>query len=170
MSPTEGRSANPFTAPLEKMRHELDSLLETAWANGGRALDAMGIKPARTWAPEADIVETDEFVTVFMDLPGLDPQAVDITLAGNMLTVKGTRLAPVAEAAGNVHLAERPRGSFSRSIPLPVAVDPESVQAESRHGTLSIRLAKQQSAKPRHIRVQVAGSGASGTGEGAALL
>lgn len=156
MSPTD-RPANPFTAPLEKMRHELDSLLEAAWANGGRALDAMGIKPGKSWAPEADVVESEEFVTVLMDLPGLDPQAVDITLAGNMLTVKGTRLGPVAEAAGTVHLTERPRGSFSRSIPLPVPVNPESVHAESRHGTLSIRLAKQVSAKPRHIRVQVTG-------------
>src|SRR5262249_10428416 len=100
-----------------------------------------------------DLLETDDEVIVCMDLPGVDPQAVDVALAGNMLTIKGERPAPAPHPAQVAHVSERRRGNFSRSIPLPVPVNPEDVGAESRNGTLTVRLAKQQSAKARHIPI-----------------
>ena len=144
-----------YKAPLEKLRQELDSLLEAAWSNGERALDAFGFKSTKPQCPDVDVVESDESVTVYADLPGIDPQTVDVTLVGNMLTLKAERIFPM-HRDGEVHLLhERARGLFYRSVPLTVPVNPDLVSAETHHGTLVVRLTKQNVAKPKHIRVEV---------------
>ena len=155
MSTADPRTPGPVTAPLEKLRQEMDHLLEVAWSNGARALDAFGLSPSvKSWAPAVDVLESDDGITVLVDVPGIDPQSIDVTLTGNMLTLKGERLLPPPPAGQICHLVERGRGAFSRSIPIPVPVNPDHVHAEARNGTLSIRLAKQQSAKPRQIIVE----------------
>jgi HSP20 family protein len=142
--------------PLDKLRQELENLFEVAKANSEKALDAMGIRTwGKTWSPPVDIVESDEYVTLFVDLPGVDPQFVDVSLAGNMLTIKGNRLLRTPGVGEVEHLAERFAGPFSRSIPLPVAVDPDAVTADAKNGLLTIRLAKQQTAKRKSIHIDV---------------
>lgn len=150
------RPDSPLASSVERMRHELDRWMEVARSQGERALDAFGMREGeKTWRPEIDIVESQDDLRVFIDLPGVAPQSIHVTLAGNMLTVKGQRIIAEVDSAENTYLRERPRGEFRRSVPLPLAVDPDDVMAEIDNGVLRVRLGKSERAKAREIQVQV---------------
>ena len=92
-----------------------------------------------------------------VDLPGVDPKSVDVSLAGNMLAVKGNKPPTPTEAEPTTHTAERAQGPFSRSIPMPSPVNPDAVSAESQEGVLRIRIGKSEKAKARKIPVETTG-------------
>jgi HSP20 family protein len=143
---------------VEKLRQELDRWLEVAWNQGERALDAIGVRqPCKDWLPRIDVVESTEEIRVFVDVPGINPDAIDVTLAGNMLTIHGERTLPHVATGDVAVFQERPRGKFSRSVPLPASVNPERVAAEAKDGVLTITIAKAEACKPR--KIQIAGSG-----------
>ncbi|MBX3436125.1 MAG: Hsp20/alpha crystallin family protein [Planctomycetaceae bacterium] len=144
---------NLLTSSVERLRHELDRWLDVAWTQGERAMDTLGMRGSeRDWCPPLDVVETGDAVHVEVELPGIDPQLVDVTLAGQMLTIS----APISAARtdGQVRRRERPRGRFRRSVPLPVSVNVDSVKAESSHGLLSITIAKTEKEKERRVPVK----------------
>lgn len=146
----------PFGASFEKLRQELDHLLESAWSNGEKALDRFGLRSATGgFEPFLDVIETEENVIVVVDVPGIEAASVDVSLVGNMLTLRGERLPLLIGEGDRRHLNELRCGKFTRSIPLPVAVDPEKVSAAARNGVLTIHLGKQHIAKPRQIPVSV---------------
>ncbi|MCA9078077.1 MAG: Hsp20/alpha crystallin family protein [Planctomycetaceae bacterium] len=146
-----------LTSSVERLRHELDRWLDVAWTQGERAMDQLGMKGVeRDWCPPIDVIETGESVLVEVELPGIDPGSVDVTLAGNMLTVTAPIRATNQE--GQIRRRERPRGRFKRSIPLPASVNPDEVSAETRHGLLTITVAKVEKEKVRHVVVKGASS------------
>src|SRR4051812_24834382 len=109
----------PFGTSFEKLRQELDSLLESAWTNGEKALDRFGLRTtAAIFEPFMDVIESEESVIVVVELPGIEPAGVDVSLVGNMLTVRGER-PPVVIAEGDKrHQCELRSGKFLRAIPL----------------------------------------------------
>ncbi|MBX3441781.1 MAG: Hsp20/alpha crystallin family protein [Planctomyces sp.] len=129
-------------------------MVESALNQGGRAMDAIGFR--RPCTPAVDVTEQPERVHVAVDLPGVLPDAIELSIVGNMLTVHGSYPASTAEG-GQTHLSERPHGSFKRLIPLPASVNADDIRAESRHGVLYISVGKVETAKARRIPV----SGAS---------
>ena len=152
---SETRADRPLTASVEKLRRELDHWLDVAWSQGERALDAFGIKSSHTpWTPAVDLIETPDDVQVIVDLPGVDAQKVEITLAGNMLTLRGERLPPLNREQQQLHLRQRPSGAFVRAIPMPAPVDSDKVSASTDNGVLTIRLTKSERAKPRQISIE----------------
>ena len=151
--------SGPMTAAVERLRHELDRWLEAAVEQGGRALNAIGLRGIRRpFVPAIDVLEGDEEVLVLVDLPGLEAEQIDVSVAGNMLTIRGQRTAFPAESGRAVHSSERPAGEFSRSVPLPVPVNPEAVTATLHEGVLSVKIVKSERAKARHIHVNSAAS------------
>lgn len=155
MSTNDPRSEGPIQASVERLRHEFDRWLELAMSQGERALDVIRPRGDRPWMPMIDLVETENEVLVYVDLPGVDPKSVDITLTGNMLTLKGEKASIQAEEGRSVHLRERARGPFCRSVPMPVPVNPDDVAADARDGVLRIRLAKPDRLKSRQVQVNV---------------
>lgn len=150
------RGQGSWSSPVERLRQEFEKFLEGAMSQGERAMDLVGLKDlTRPAVLPADIVESPEQVQVFVDVPGVDPQLVEITLVGNMLTLRLERVAIKAVGAQVLHRNERAGGTLTRSFPLPANVDPTKVTAESRHGVLVITLPKEEKSKPRHIQVQV---------------
>jgi HSP20 family protein len=99
-----------------------------------------------------DVVEHADRVHVTVDLPGVAPESIDVSIVGNMLTIQGTYAAVLTEG-GVTHLSERPRGSFKRLVPLPASVNSEDVRADSRNGVLQVSVGKVETAKPRKIPV-----------------
>src|SRR5262245_12094110 len=147
-------------SPAEKLRDVVAGWIDMVATQGERAIDAVGLKiPGKPWVPSVDIVESREQVVVRVDLPGVEPQKVEVLLVGNMLTVKGETPASPLQQGESRHRHERPTGAFSRSIPLPVAVDPDHVAAESKNGVLTITLAKEERAKTRQLQIGVRTSG-----------
>lgn len=152
------QTSGPLQTSVDRLRQEFDRWLEVAMSQGERALDVIRTRGGdRSWIPAIDLMETPNEVLVFVDLPGIDPKSVDVTLAGNMLTLRGEKTSLSAEEGRVLHVRERMRGPFLRSIPMPAPVNADDVTAEAEHGTLRIRLAKADRAKARQIQVTSGG-------------
>jgi HSP20 family protein len=110
------------------------------------------------WSPAVDVYETADAVVVVLELPGVDPDDVDIQVEPQRLTVRGVRRdrhAPTAERR-TYHALEIRYGRFARSLPLPTGIDGASSTASYRDGLLEIRLAKRS---PAHVKITVADAG-----------
>lgn len=107
------------------------------------------------WVPSVDINEFDDKFQLYVDVPGVDPKDVEITLEGGVLTIAGERFAQAEKADENVvhRRTERGTGRFHRRFILPETVDADKVKAMDRHGVLEILIPKQAKAQPRRIKV-----------------
>jgi HSP20 family protein len=109
-----------------------------------------------TWIPPVDIVEYADHFELAVDLPGVDPAKVDVTLEDGVLSLSGER-EPLSVRNGQREEVrtriERGHGRFFRRFVLPETVDAERVQATGRNGVLEITIPKQATALPRRIKV-----------------
>jgi HSP20 family protein len=104
--------------------------------------------------PVMNVWEDDNAVFAEVDLPGVDPAKLEITVAeGNQLTVQGERVAPTIEGVSWIR-QERPFGKFVRVVGLPTLVNAENVEAKYENGILRLTLPKHEAAKPRKIVVK----------------
>jgi len=108
------------------------------------------------WAPPVDIAEYADQFELFIDLPGVDPKSVEISLDNDVLTLSGERL--VEKRVGDNHQlmsqrTERSHGRFHRRFILPDTVDTERVTAKGRDGVLEVTIGKQAKAQPRRIKI-----------------
>jgi HSP20 family protein len=94
----------------------------------------------------------DEFVVHF-DLPGVTPDAVDIDVDRNVLTVKAERRPLTADGDVEMQVSERPLGVFSRQLFLGDALDAEHIRASYENGVLTLRLPVAERAKPRKVSI-----------------
>ena len=101
-----------------------------------------------------DVSETADQVVVKAEVPGIDPKEINITLAGDMLTIKGEKKSEREETKENYHLVERSYGSFSRSLKLPAAVVVDKIEASYQKGVLTISCPKKEEVKPKTIEVK----------------
>ena len=103
--------------------------------------------------------QEDEFVVQF-DLPGVAPDAIDLTVERNVLTVHAQRRRAVGDDV-ELLIGERPQGAFSRQLFLGDTLDTEHLAAEYVDGVLTIRLPVKAQAKPRKIDVVAKSSSAA---------
>lgn len=134
--------------PFHQLRDEVDRLLTGAFGSA-----ANGFLPGVFRSqPAINVWEQDDALKVEMELPGVKGDQIDIAVAGGELTVK-VNAAEVAQEGVTYHRRERPVGSVSRIVRLPVEVNADRVEADLRDGVLTITLPKAESAKPRKINV-----------------
>lgn len=100
----------------------------------------------------------DELVVMF-DLPGVTPDAIDVDVERNVLTVKAERRPTVHEGDVEMQVAERPLGVFSRQVFLGDNLDTERIHAEYESGVLSLRIPVAEQAKPRKIEIKAGAAG-----------
>ncbi len=113
------------------------------------------------WAPAVDIYETEQNLVVKADLPDIKPEELDIRVENNILTIRGERKFEKKVNENNYLRVERSYGSFSRSFSLASTVDTEAIQADYKHGVLTLSIPKREEAKPKQIKVRVEGSNAA---------
>jgi len=109
------------------------------------------------FAPSVDVYEDEHNVTLKIEVPGIDEKDIDVRIENNVLTVHGERKFEKEEKEENYRRIERQYGSFTRSFTLPNTVDTEKASANYDKGVLKITLAKKAEAKPKQIKVNVAG-------------
>ena len=143
----KGHSWN-LSEMVQKIQEDVKKLVK-GFSEGDIAAYAMG-----QWVPRADILETAEEVRILIDLPGISPEEVDVTLTGNELKIHGEK-SRREEEEFRFHLAERRHGAFSRTFPLPASVDPQAVAATVRDGLLTIAFPKKPESRAREIKVEV---------------
>jgi HSP20 family protein len=111
-----------------------------------------------TWVPAVDIHEYVDRFELYVDLPGVDPNQVELTLEGGVLTLSGQRAEQGTSNRGEepaYQRSERGLGHFYRRFVLPDTVDSEKVNATGKNGVLTVTIPKQAKAMPR--RIQIAG-------------
>jgi HSP20 family protein len=137
------------TGPFDRfwdLRREFDRLFDEVAPYGGRS--------GRTFAPAFEAEETEGGVTLRMDVPGVPPEALNVSVNGRMLSVEGERAVPDRDEKGTLHRNERAFGRFSRSVQLPDQYDVEAVEAKHENGILTIHIPKSAAAKPRAIKIE----------------
>ena len=122
---------------------ELDRLSRGLLGAGGRAAG---------WMP-MDAVRYGDNVVVTFDLPGIDPGSVDVEVDGKLLTVHAERRWQPAEGA-EVMIAERPQGSFTRTLQLGDQLALDKVEATYADGVLTLTIPVAEGAKPRRVEIQ----------------
>jgi HSP20 family protein len=112
---------------------------------------------AGAWVPPLDIYESQERFVVTLELPGIDPADVEVSVDDSVLTVKGERKLSSETSEENFHRIERRYGQFVRSLSLPSTADAEHIEASFDKGVLTIQVPKVEQAKPKKITVKAAG-------------
>jgi HSP20 family protein len=139
------RSAQEEMAQLSPMlAHALG--LHTQQGNARAATTA--------WAPAVDISERKDAYLVTVELPGLKPEDLEITMEDGLLTIQGERQFTAESSEQQFHRVERRYGTFRRSITLPAHVLAEQIQASFEDGVLQILVPKAEEAKPKRIQVR----------------
>ena len=108
----------------------------------------------RGWLPAVEVFEKEDKYVVKAELPGMKEEDVDVSVVGDILTIKGERKAESEVKEEDYHCCERSYGSFFRSIALPSNVDAEKVEAHYEDGILEIGLPKIAEVKPKKISVK----------------
>jgi HSP20 family protein len=101
-----------------------------------------------------DMYETSEEVVVKTALPGVDPEDIDVSVAGDTLTIKGETKVEEEEEGTNYIRRERRYGSFSRSVAIPTNVVADKAVADFSKGILTLRLPKAEEVKPKRIEIK----------------
>jgi HSP20 family protein len=144
---------DPFR-DLMSIQNELNRLFGRTYAGGesGAASTTAG-----AWVPPLDIYETQDRFVVNVELPGIDPESVDVSVEDSTLTIRGERPFYSDVDENSFHRVERRYGSFARSITLPQTTDPEGIEASFDRGVLTVEVPKAEQAKPRKIQVKATG-------------
>jgi HSP20 family protein len=132
---------------MPRLQDEINRLFGNATETDSSSATAM-------WIPMVDVHEYADRFELYIDLPGVDPATVDLTLDGGILTLSGDRAQGAVkpeEAQGR--RVERGFGHFHRRFVLPDTVDSDKVNATGSHGVLTVTIPKQPKAMPRKIQV-----------------
>jgi HSP20 family protein len=139
---------------LDNLRSEINEAFRGAGIS--RPFGATFLSPVVTRRfPLVNFSEDEGHVYVDALVPGVSPGDVDLTLLRNTITISGERKPFEAKEGQIVHRSELGSGTFSRTLELPVDIDPDKISAESRDGIMHICLAKAEHAKPRKIEIKL---------------
>ena len=137
---------------VSSFRREMNRLFDRFFEDWPFRVGADGTQ----WAPSVDVSETAKEVIVKAELPGIDPKEIDVSVNGDVLTLRGERKKEEEKKGENFHRLERRYGTFARSIRLPAEVDVNKVSAEYKDGILTINLAKTKESSVKKIEVKAA--------------
>jgi HSP20 family protein len=189
-----GTSLRPFgsgsslllggNSPLEifqAMRQEMDRIFQQAGFGGlaGFGSQASQQGEQQRIIPAAEVTEDNENYRIALELPGIDPQNVEVNLSGSTLTVQAHRRSEHQESTqggqgtqasgtqgqtgqqarqGNILISERSYGQIRRTFHLPNDVDQSRVNAEFRNGLLTLTLPKSAQSRDQQRRIEIKSS------------
>lgn len=144
--PQGSRAREPLRELQREVKRVLESFEPLQGLVGGRSFLALDLQDAG-----------DRFI-VSLEVPGMQPADIDLTLVGEELRIRGERKPPAGVAPENYRLQERRLGAWERSVVIPQPIETSGVIADYANGVLSVVLPKAEAAKPRRIDVAVSGS------------
>ena len=139
-----GTSQNPLQ---EEMKQVLDRFF------GESETDSSSVVTSQ-WVPRVDIKEEPERFVIFADLPGVDPNEIEVHMDKGMLSIRGERRSENRTENERYSRVERAHGVFYRRFALPESANPEGIAAAGRNGVLEITIPKRPESTPRRISVQ----------------
>ena len=137
---------------LVSLQDHMNRLFQEASARQARGEEASDQDIERAdWMPLADVYQTEAEYVVAIDLPGIDRSALEISLDGDKLVIRGERVLENEEQ----HRIERPHGRFLRKFSVPATVEQKAIAAEYKDGVLRVRLPKRKEQKARRVEIKV---------------
>jgi HSP20 family protein len=135
-----------------QLLNDLNTIFDTGLRS--RTHDDSNVESSH-WIPAVDIKEDEDKFTLVVDIPGVNPKDVEISMENNVLTLKGGREGAINEARLGYHRIERIKGSFYRRFTLPDTADAQQVAAKSRHGVLEVIIGKKKAVHARKIAIEM---------------
>jgi HSP20 family protein len=133
---------------MQAMRNVMDRYLDEP---------LFGLSPllprSETMGVALDVAEENDGYVIKASVPGVKPEEIDVTMADNVLTIRGEMQEDHEIKEENYHVRERRFGSFMRSVTLPNSANTEKVDATYEHGVLTLHVPKSEAVKPRKIAV-----------------
>ncbi len=139
------RSNNPWSI-FDQLSRELNMPTRTYSEDDANVATA-------SWTPSVDITEDENSFKLLADIPGVNPEDIEVSMENGVLTVKGERKTEEKTEKENFRRVERHYGTFYRRFTLPETANPDKIEAHSDHGVLKITIPKQEVAQPRRISV-----------------
>jgi len=149
-----GGFSDPWGSPfslMRRMQEDMDRLFGSFFG-GGAWPQAMPQMPA------CDLQETENEIIVKAEVPGVEPEDLEVYCTSDSLILRGETRRDEQEENQGFHRAERRFGRFERTLPLPAEIDRDKIQANFRNGVLEIRLPKAETARQQVHRIPIQGS------------
>lgn len=106
--------------------------------------------------PAINVWSLEDQALITSEIPGIDPNSIDISVVGQRVTISGQRVPEPAGDNMTYHRRERLHGQFSRTLELPFRADAQKVDAKYNKGVLTVRVPRAEEDKPKKITVKVA--------------
>lgn len=145
------RAPSRILHPMEDIERLFDEL-RSYWPLRRESLPELRL-PFEGRMPRLDVVDRDNEVMVRAEVPGMRREDIEISLTGNLLTIRGETKREEKEEKGDYYRCETSRGSFSRTVSLPAEVDESGAKASLHDGILELTLPKVEKAKKRTITI-----------------
>ena len=147
------RGPESTATSLVSLRNDMDRLFDTFIREPFSTVEWPFARSGR-WTPSVDLADNENEVTVRVELPGIEPDDIDVTVAGNQLTISGSKTEVSEEQGKDFYHTESRSGCFRRSLPLPSTIDRDKVEANFKNGVLTVRLQKSADARLETIEVK----------------
>jgi HSP20 family protein len=136
-----------FEEEIAALRDRMNRLL----SNFSREVEQPEMMDEVEWAPPLDVLEDKDDIVIKVDIPGMAPDAIDLSIAGDVLRIRGER----KREDKNYHTIERGYGRFDRRVTLPTSVKADSIRAFCRDGVLTVKLPKLEEKRIGEIKVSL---------------
>lgn len=152
MALTRWNPATDIAHDLDTMQKRMNRMFSDFLSR--REGDGEELSPG-VWNPAVDVVEHDDSFVIEAELPGMNKDDIKISVANDVLTIRGEKKIEKEDKKKNYHRTERSYGGFTRTFTLPANVKADKVEAEFNNGVLNITVPKSEEAKPKQIDVKV---------------
>jgi len=125
--------------------------MDRAFGRGGRPLGLRSV-PRGTF-PAINVYQQDDAILLMAEVPGVEPDSLDLTVLNDSVTLKGRREEKDIPENNRLYRRERTQGAFARTVTLPEPINPDSVKAQYADGVLKVRMEKAESARVRKIAI-----------------
>jgi HSP20 family protein len=145
-----------YSDTLVPLRQQMSRLFDDFFSSPMFAPLPMQTLATVVVAPRIEVSETEKELHITAELPGIDPKDVEVTLADDVLTIRGQKQAQHEEGKErDFHLTERSYGTFARYLRLPFHADPQKIQASFKDGLLTLTVPKPEEAQQKVHRIDV---------------
>jgi HSP20 family protein len=138
---------------IESMQREMNRLFERMMFPGDGGRDIMAAGP--TFIPPAEMHETQDRITLKMEIPGIEAKDIDIKVTAEAVAITGERKSEIKNEERGMRRSEFRYGRFQRVIPLPARIQNDKVQAEFKNGVLCLTMPKAEEEKNRVVKINL---------------
>ena len=139
--------------PFARMHREMDRMFEDFFGESRAGGSGLLLKPS------VDIAESRKAYNISVEVPGIEPDEIDLHVEGDALVVSGEKRQESEDEDEGFHRIERSYGQFRRVLSLPADADPDGIKADFKRGVLKIKVPRvKQSEKPGAKKVEIEGS------------